>query len=62
MAPSNTSLTDLHPYVSPAFRRMATARRGGALGPAAETFEAVALFADMSGFSALTARLSARGL
>jgi len=62
VAPSNTSLTDLHPYISPAFRRMATASRGAPLAPAAETFEAVALFADMSGFSALTARLSARGL
>lgn len=62
VAPGNTPLTDLQPYVSPAFRRMVTAGRTTPLTPTAETFEAAALFADMSGFTALTANLTARGL
>jgi class 3 adenylate cyclase/tetratricopeptide (TPR) repeat protein len=61
-AGGNTALDHLQPYVSPAFRRMVASHGDAPLSAAADTFEAVALFADMSGFSTLTASLSMRGL
>lgn len=61
MATGTGRLNDLEPYVSPAYRRLVLRRGGAALGADAEVFRAVALFADISGFSALTTMLSARG-
>lgn len=52
-------LTDLASYASPAHRRLL--RDGAAPRPIAERFHVVSLFADISGFSALTSALGAKG-
>ena len=54
-------LNDLAAYASPAHRRFLRRRPGTPSAPDAELFPAVMLLADISGFSALTTALAARG-
>jgi class 3 adenylate cyclase/tetratricopeptide (TPR) repeat protein len=55
------AIVGLDAYVSPAHRRFVQRRARAPLAPAAERFPVVVLFADITGFSALTSRLSAGG-
>ena len=54
-------LNDLAAYVSPTHRRFLLRRPGVPTVPDAELFPVVILLADISGFSALTSALGARG-
>ncbi|HUR33342.1 MAG TPA: AAA family ATPase [Vicinamibacterales bacterium] len=54
-------VNDLESYVSPTHRRFLRRLAGAPPAPDAERFEVVALLADISGFSTLTATLAAEG-
>src|SRR5262245_45985526 len=54
-------LETLGSYVPAAIVRYANRRAPHPPEPTGETFDAIALFADISGFTALTERLAARG-